>query len=242
MTDARFAEIYDRHIRGGRFFEAQEYYDQFADRYRNTLRWIERVLPPGGRMLDLGSGQFAVLCRYLLDCECDVLDIDTRSEAALKENSIGFRAMDLSRERFVAERPYDLIVMAEVIEHVPTPPYVVFGNLVQALAPGGHLLVTTPNLYRLRNVLRLALGRHIFDHFLVPGPDQPLGHFLEYGLEQLKWHITKAGLELVESSIEQLSWGAATRGAQLARKALAPLLMARPLWRDSLVILARRPV
>jgi 2-polyprenyl-3-methyl-5-hydroxy-6-metoxy-1,4-benzoquinol methylase len=242
VIDARFDEVYDRHIRENRFFEGAEYYGQFADRYRNTLRWIERVLPRGGRLLDIGSGQFAVLCRHLLDCHCDVLDIDTKSADALRANGIGFHALDLSREVFAAERPYDLVVMAEVIEHVPTPPYVVFGNLVRALAPGGHLLVTTPNLYRLRNVLRLATGRHLFDYFLVPGPDQPLGHFLEYGLEQMKWHVTRAGLEIVESSIEQLSWGGATRAARLARRALAPLLHANPLWRDSLVILARRTV
>lgn len=242
MVEARFQEIYARHIQGGRFFEAEAYYGQFADRYRNTLRWIERVLPPGGRLLDIGSGQFAVLCRYLFDCRCDVLDIDTRSAAALRANQIGFQALDLSRETFVAKEPYDLVVMAEVIEHVPTPPHIVFGNLRPSVAPGGHFLVTTPNLYRLRNVLRLAAGRHVFDHFLVPGPDQPLGHFLEYGLEQMKWHVTKAGFDIVESSIEQLSWGAASRRAQLARRVLAPLLMARPLWRDSLVILARRPI
>jgi SAM-dependent methyltransferase len=242
VIDARFDEVYGRYIREGRFHEGAEYYARFADRYRNTLRWIERVLPPGGRLLDIGSGQFAVLCRYLLDCKCDVLDIDTKSAEALRANDIGFHAMDLSRDVFVAEQTYDLVVMAEVIEHVPTPPYVVLGNLVPALKPGGHLLLTTPNLYSLRNVLWLATGRRLFDHFLIPGPDEPLGHFLEYGLDQMKWHFTKANLEIVDASIEQLSWGAATRGAWLARMALAPLLYAHRMWRESLVVLGRRPL
>jgi SAM-dependent methyltransferase len=238
---ARFDEVYDKFIRGGRFFETHEYYDQFRDRYRNTLRWIERVLPPAGRMLDIGSGQFAVLCRYLFGCESDVVDINTRSAEALRTNGIGFHALDLSRQVFVAERPYDLVVMAEVIEHVPTPPHIVFSNLLLALKPGGHLLVTTPNLYRLRNLGRMATGRHLFDNFFVPGADDPLGHFLEYGRAQMEWQVHKAGLEIVESSLEQLSWGAASTAAKIARRMLAPLLLARPLWRDNLVILARRP-
>jgi 2-polyprenyl-3-methyl-5-hydroxy-6-metoxy-1,4-benzoquinol methylase len=241
MTEARFDAIYDKHIRGGRFFEAHAYYDHFRDRYRNTLKWVSRVLPSGGRVLDIGSGQFAVLCRHLFECAADVLDIDTRSADALRANDVGFHALDLSRDVFAAERPYDLVVMAEVIEHVPTPPHVVFANLVPAIRPGGHLLITTPNLYRLRNLVRLLSGQRIFDYFLVPGPDQPLGHFLEYSREQLEWHVENAGLEIVESSIEQLSWGAATLAARLARRAVSPLLKARPLWRDNLVILARRP-
>ena len=241
ISPADFDAAYDRHIRNSHFFEAQEYYEQFRDRYLNTLRWVTRVLPLQGRVLDIGSGQFAVLCRHLLGCTADVLDIDTRSAGALEANGIGFHALDLSREVFDAPRPYDLVIMAEVIEHVPTPPHVVFSNLAPAIEPGGHLLVTTPNLYRLRNLVRLATGRRVFDYFLVPGPDQPLGHFLEYSQEQLDWHVRQAGFELVESSLQQLTWGAGSTPAKIARRAVAPLLKARPLWRDNLVVLARRP-
>lgn len=241
ISSAVFNHAYDKYIRADRFFESHAYYDNFRDRYRNTFRWIESVLPRGGKVLDIGSGQFAVLCRHLLDCTVDVLDIDTRSAAALQANGVGFHALDLSRDVFVPVQPYDLVVMAEVIEHVPTPPYVVLSNLVPAIAPGGHLLLTTPNLYRLRNLVRLAGGRRMFDYFLVPGPDQPLGHFLEYSKEQLEWHVRKADLQIVESSLRQLTWGGGSRAARIARRAVAPLLMMRPLWRDNLVVLARRP-
>jgi 2-polyprenyl-3-methyl-5-hydroxy-6-metoxy-1,4-benzoquinol methylase len=241
MNRKAFDDVYDRHIRGSRFFEESQYYDQFRDRYLRTLHWIERVVPAGGRVLDIGSGQFAVLCHHLLGARCDVLDIDTRSEEALRKSGIGFTALDLSREIFSAPAAYDAVIMAEVIEHVPTPPYVVFANLLPALRPGGHLLVTTPNLYRLRNLIRMALGKRIFDYFLVPGPDQPLGHFIEYSREQLEWHLTRSGFQVVESSLEQLTFGGASRRAQLARRALAPILSLNPLWRDNLVILARQP-
>jgi hypothetical protein len=117
---------------------------------------------------------------------------------------------------------------------------VVFANLLPAIAMGGHLLVTTPNLYRLRNLVRLASGRRVFDYFLVPGPDQPVGHFLEYSQEQLEWHVRKADLQIVESSVRQLTWGGGHLAARLARRAVAPLLAVRPLWRDNLLVLARR--
>jgi 2-polyprenyl-3-methyl-5-hydroxy-6-metoxy-1,4-benzoquinol methylase len=240
MERATFDEVYDRYIRGGRFFEEREYYQQFRGRYSSTFRWIEPVLPRGGRMLDVGSGQFAVLCRHLLQASCDVVDIDTRSADALKENGVGFFPADLTVEAISGQGPYDLVVMAEVIEHIPTPPYIVFANLRPVIRPGGHLLVTTPNVYRLRNLFRMALGKKIFDNFVVPGPDQPLGHFLEYAREQMEWHLEKAGYKIVKSSLEQLSWGGASPFARVSRLVSAPLVHVRPLWRDSMVILATR--
>ncbi|MGB8298937.1 MAG: class I SAM-dependent methyltransferase [Polyangia bacterium] len=240
MDSRRFDQVYDNHIRGNRFCEESEYYEQYRDRYFRTLRWIERVVPAGGRVLDIGSGQFAVLCRYLLGAKCDVLDIDTRSEEALRKSGIGFAALDLSKDAYSAPAVYDLVIMAEVIEHVPTPPFVVFANLLPALRPGGCLLVTTPNLYRLRNLIRMARGKRLFDYFLVPGPDQPLGHFVEYAREQLEWHLVRAGFVVIESSLEQLTFGGASVRARMARKVLAPVLFLNPLWRDNIVILARK--
>jgi 2-polyprenyl-3-methyl-5-hydroxy-6-metoxy-1,4-benzoquinol methylase len=241
MDRGTFDAVYDRHIGAGRFFEEKDYYQQFRGRYSSTFRWIEPVLPRGGRMLDVGSGQFAVLCRHLLDASCDVVDIDSRSAEALKENGVGFFPADLTVESVSGRGPYDLVVMAEVIEHIPTPPHVVFANLRPVIRPGGHLLVTTPNLYRLRNLLRMVLGKKIFDNFVLPGPNQPLGHFLEYAREQIEWQLEKAGYTIVKSSLEQLSWGGASSLARFSRLALAPLVRLRPLWRDNMVILASNP-
>jgi 2-polyprenyl-3-methyl-5-hydroxy-6-metoxy-1,4-benzoquinol methylase len=241
MDSRRFDQVYDHHIRGNRFFEESEYYEQYRDRYFRTLRWIEHVLPDGGRVLDIGSGQFAVLCQHLLGARCDVLDIDTRSEEALRKSGIGFEALDLSKQVYSAPAAYDVVIMAEVIEHVPTPPFVVFANLLPALRPGGYLLVTTPNLYRLRNLIRMARGKRIFDFFLVPGPDQPLGHFIEYSLDQVEWQLVRAGFQVIKSSLEQLTFGGASLWARMARKVLAPAFLLNPLWRDNIVILARKP-
>jgi len=232
---------YDQFILASDFFERSDYYRQFRDRYVNTFRWIERHLPRGGALLDIGSGQFAVLCRKLLDARCDVADIDTRYTDALRKNGIGFKAVDLSRETVPVDQPYDMAVMAEVIEHIPTPPHIVFANLKKALRPGGQLLVTTPNLYRFRNLTRMVTGRRIFDRFVLPAQDRPIGHFLEYAQEHLEWQVREAGLEIAESSLEQLSWGGSSFSARVARKLLAPLLKVHPLWRDNIVIVARRP-
>lgn len=244
-----FSGVYDRYVDGCEFLEGGDYYGQFKDRYWNTFRYIEDCLGRRSngaherkpRVLDIGSGQFAILCRHLLDAHSDVADIDTRHTAALKANGIGFMPADLMKDPIVPDEPYDLVVMAEVIEHVPKPPYLVFRNLYSALRPGGHLLITTPNLYRLRNVMRMLTGQRIFDYFLVPEKDRPLGHFLEYAKDQLDWHVREAGFEIRHSSLEQLTLGGASAKARWGRRTLYPLLWARPLWREHIVVVARRP-
>jgi 2-polyprenyl-3-methyl-5-hydroxy-6-metoxy-1,4-benzoquinol methylase len=239
----RFREVYDAVILGADFLEEHAYYEHYRERYWRTLGYIEPLLTqPHARVLDIGSGQFALLCRHLFDARCDVADIDSRHVEVLRRSGIGFQQVDLFRGAPVGREAYDLVVLAEVIEHVPRPPYLVFGELRACLRPGGRLLVTTPNLYRLRNVVRLALGRRVFDPFLVPEKDRPLGHFLEYDLGQLTWHMREAGFEVERATIDQLDHGGMSTGARLARQMLRPLLALRPLWQDNLVLVGRRPI
>jgi SAM-dependent methyltransferase len=171
-----------------------------------------------------------------------VADIDSRYTAVLRENNIGFIQVDLTKECPAVPAPYDVIVMAEVIEHVPRPPYLVLRDLFNWLRPGGWLVLTTPNLYRLRNLVRMASGRRVFDYFLVPQPERPLGHFLEYSLDQISWHFREAGFEVSKAQLVQLDYGGSTAPRRLARRVLKPILRLYPLWRDSIVIVARRPI
>lgn len=242
ISRAAFRKVYDELILRGEFTEDPDYYRHYWERYWRTLGYVERLLQgPAPRVLDVGSGQFALLCRYLLGARCDVADIDSRYTAVLERHGIGFVQLDLTQAGPPAPPVYDLVVMAEVIEHVPRPPNLVFRDVADCLKPGGALLVTTPNLYRLRNALRLLRGQRLFDHFRFPEKDRPLGHFLEYSLDQMKWQLQEAGLEVEIARLDQLDRGGESRRARIARRLLAPVFRLRPLWQDNLVLAARRP-
>ena len=242
ISRAEFDRVYERVILGSDFFEDPDYYRHFRERYWRTVGYIESCVgSDSARILDIGSGQFALLCRHLLAPKCDVADIDSRHTEVLRSNDVGFVQVDLTRPGLRVPEPYDLVVMAEVIEHVPRPPHLVFADLKGCLRPGGILLVTTPNLYRLRNRVRMALGQPIFDLFRYPEMDRPLGHFLEYSREQIEWHLREAGFEIRLARLDQLDYGGASARARIARRLLRPFLRIRPLWRDSLVFLAGRP-
>ena len=244
VSEREFTSAYDRVIANDGFFEGAQYYRDYRDRYLNTFRYLPQYLPeePGARMLDIGSGQFAVLGRQLLGLDTAVADVDTRCTDVLSRSGVEFYRVDLSRETLVVDRPFDLIVMAEVIEHVPCPPHLVFANLATALKPGGHMLVTTPNLYRLRNVIRMLRGEQIFDMYRIGEREALLGHFIEYSKEQIAWQLETAGLQVELAVLAQLSLGGSSVRARLARRILSPAFKLRPLWRDNVVAVGRKPL
>lgn len=91
-------------------------------------------------------------------------------------------------------RTYDLIVMAEVIEHLYTAPVWVLKYLAALLNPSGFLVVTTPNAVALPKRLRVLLGRN--PNELIREERANPGHFREYTLPELRQVGQQAGLSV----------------------------------------------
>jgi SAM-dependent methyltransferase len=239
---AAFDRAYDDAILGNDFFEAPGYYRVYRERYRRTLDYVCRLPLPGqARVLEIGGGQLALLLARLFGDVCTLGDMNPDHKASVERFGVGFVACDLLHDDLEEHGDYDLLVLCEVIEHVPLPPHQVLEKLARRLRPGGYLFLTTPNLYRLRNVLRLAAGMEVFCHFVHPARGEPIGHFLEYSAEEMRWQIERAGLDVLYVDHVQLTNRGSDPLARLARPLFAPLLRARPLWRDNLVACARRP-
>jgi 2-polyprenyl-3-methyl-5-hydroxy-6-metoxy-1,4-benzoquinol methylase len=129
--------------------------------------------------------------------------------------------------------------LLEVIEHIPLPAYIVFERIKPLLTPAGHLFLTTPNLFRVRNVIRMISGNEFVDHFMFPQPGQGLGHQLEYSADHMRWQLRRAGMEVVMLEHNSMGRTGHSWKARLARNLLAPLDL-RPIWRNGLVASARK--
>ncbi|MEQ8969634.1 MAG: class I SAM-dependent methyltransferase [Coleofasciculus sp. C1-SOL-03] len=241
LSKSQFEQAYNQVILKNDFFERDSYYIQYKPRYWNTLKHIcQCTLPDSARILEIGGGQIALLCQNLFNYEGTVADVNDKYKQGILDQNLSFRCCDLLHDDLEERDYYDLVVMCEVIEHMPIPPYIVLEKIKSWIKPGGLLFLTTPNLYRFRNLVRLALGLRVFDTFRIPERGSGIGHPLEYSREHLKWHLEKAGFESIHIDLRQLDHSGATLWTQLGRIMASPFLL-RPLWRDKLVVFAQKP-
>jgi SAM-dependent methyltransferase len=133
------------------------------------------------------------------------------------------------------DEQHDVVVLAEVIEHLHAPPQLVLGYLVGWLRPGGTLLVQTPNAVALHKRLRMLAGRSPFEP--IRATRENPGHLHEYTLPELQDAARRAGLEPV-STVTANYFGEATL-AGWAYGRLARVLP--PSLRHGITMWLRRP-
>jgi 2-polyprenyl-3-methyl-5-hydroxy-6-metoxy-1,4-benzoquinol methylase len=91
---------------------------------------------------------------------------------------------------------FDLIVCAETIEHLHTPPELALMMLSSLLKPQGLLLVTTPNACGIARRLKLLLGSNPFERIRYYALNP--GHFREYTRREMIEMGETAGLKVRE--------------------------------------------
>jgi len=194
-TARDFDGVYERFVCHEEFNAGgRDYYARYRSRYKECIRRFAALAPSlPVNVLDIGGGSLALMAAKLWNDHSVVVDLPGPHFEYLEKHGVETIEWNLCKAEppFTAE--FDFIFFSEVIEHLPIPGYLVLQRLAKILRPGGVLICTTPNLYRLRNVVYMALGRTIFDNFQYPDEDIALGHVLEYSRDHLDWQFKKAG-------------------------------------------------
>lgn len=239
---AAFDSAYFKHFCESGFpLGTPDYYARYRSRYKMLLKRFARLASPEPLdVLDIGGGQLALLCHKLWKDRATVADLPGEPQLEyLRANGISVITWNLCSEHQPCVAKFDFIFFSEVIEHLPIPGYVVLDRLRQALRPGGVLICSTPNLYRLKNIVSLALGLPIFDNMQLPG-ETSLGHVIEYSRDGLQWQFEKAGFQNCTVEYRQMHHSPTKMTFRLLSWIGYPLFLV-PRFRDNLLATASAP-
>ena len=115
--------------------------------------------------------------------------------------------LNIETDRFPYKNNFfDLVLCSEVVEHLPHSPVPAIREMYRVTKPGGHILITTPNINRSINQGKMLLGKapvYSIDAFLENegrGSNLYHRHNREYTLGELTKLARHAGWQLTKAS------------------------------------------
>ncbi len=101
-----------------------------------------------------------------------------------------------------ANEAFDTVLCCELIEHLFSDPMHMMSEINRILKPGGHLVLTTPNVGSLRSISAILLGYHpaFFPAYIRPrveGEETEARHNREYVPMEIQHLLTDSGFDMV---------------------------------------------
>ncbi len=179
--------------------------NSWVEHYSRILSILDE-LPQKNRILDIGLG-YGVVTLHLLKkgfkpiATEHPLVFKKALKKALKNADIVFNRLEEGLP--FKEESFDIIVFCDVIEHLKGDVVEsVLKEIYRCLKKGGYVVLSTPNLARFSNILRLALGKGINPPLIPEKIGGVYGHVREFCIQELEQLITKVGFR-----IKQIQYG-----------------------------------
>lgn len=164
-----------------------------APRYATLVSILdEYVTSPDATILDIGESALTELLHDRYGARVDILGFVGDGPRAHGRNWWFDLNLAASEDSWRTDLPrYDVIVMAEVIEHLHVAPRPVLAFLRSLLEPGGVLVIQTPNAVALHKRVEMLAGRNPYEEIREKQNDP--GHFREYTKRELVAAVEAAG-------------------------------------------------
>jgi methionine biosynthesis protein MetW len=147
------------------------------------------MIPTGARVLEVGCGTGSMSQIVRDTCQADVVGIEPDPARARRAADRGLRVHTgfLSLELIHEVGPFDVVLFADVLEHVPNPHRMLIMSH-EALKPGGAVIVSVPNVAHWSVRVDLIRGRFRYE----PSGIMDATH--------LRWFTAETARSLVESA------------------------------------------
>src|SRR6202022_1335796 len=154
------------------------------------------MIPRGARVLEVGCGTGS-LSRIVADkCGAEVVGVEPDSQRAERASARGLEVHTgyLSPELIQQIGLFDVVLLADVLEHVPNPQTMLLLSR-RALKPGGAVVMSVPNVAHWSVRADLVRGRFHYQRFGI----MDATHLRWFTLDTLKALITSSGFKVVIS-------------------------------------------
>ncbi len=190
--------------------EVAAYVDTHLTRFQRTLE----LTPPGGpddHVLEMGAYMMITAalkyqlgyghvrgCYYGTPGHVDVKTVESDDGRSFTCEIDHFDA-----EKHVFPYPdghFSTVLCCELIEHLPSDPMHTMAEINRVLKPGGHLILTTPNIASLRSIAAMLNGYHpaLFPAYLHPAATEKgeARHHREYTAKEVYLLFHYAGFDI----------------------------------------------
>ncbi len=181
------------------------YLEYQKNRYKSELRILEGF-ERTNEILEIGSLPYHMTF-FLSKSGFNVTGLDLnpeRGKAFIEKHCLNVLACDIEREKLPFEDGhFDIVLFMEVFEHLRIDPIFTMNEINRVIRPGGTLILSTPNLYKLSNVLNFLLGRSYlqpysqFEKLYTTGH---MGHVHEYSRGELRTFLEKTNFRNIKIS------------------------------------------
>ncbi len=137
-----------------------------------------------------------------------------------------------------ADCTFDRVMFNEILEHLRIDPLLALSEAQRVLKPEGLLLLTTPNLYFIKTVLKFLAGRGFIDPVNEFGKLRQLGHMghiREYSPREVKRFLQVSGFQVLRHEFKQFNYPRSLFGL-----AARPVLALAPMLRGDQTVVARK--
>lgn len=184
------------------------HYQQNLNRY---LKMIEVVLPlsKSNKILDIGAG-FCYLSKFFKRQGYEIYAIDffygNIPKVRCEQHHIPFFPLNVEVDDLPFEKDFfDVIILGEVIEHFTYSPLIPLEKIQKVLKKDGLLILTTPNIFRIIELLKIFSGYNFFYNQISPHQSKPIWykekrfyyrHNKLYSMKELRQIMIQAGFRI----------------------------------------------